>query len=171
MAQLDATNEARATFVARADRVLVVLSSACLVLMLAVVVVSVVMRYVFDAPLMGSNEIVQLVSVALIMFAIPHGTFVDVHVRVDIFDPVLGRHGRLFGDLLARILAAVVLGILAWRMGYRAVDAQVYGDVTNMVRWPLWPFLGLISASMILNILALMSQVPGLFAEYQDRDA
>ncbi|MFD1696122.1 TRAP transporter small permease [Roseibium aestuarii] len=131
----------------------------CLLFMVIVIAVGVVMRYLFGQPILGSNEIVQLTSLALVMSALPYCTAHDGHVGVDVFDNLLGRWGRLFGDLLSRVLAVGVLGHLVWRAWLKALDAFEFEDATNMLDLPIWPFYAILVAGTALCVLVYLAQI------------
>ncbi|MEZ5767213.1 MAG: TRAP transporter small permease subunit [Paracoccaceae bacterium] len=67
-----------------------------------------------------------------------------MHIRVDVLDEAIGAWGRFAGDVLTRGLAVFVLVKLALRSWRQAGDALEFGDATNMLSIPLWPFYGLI---------------------------
>jgi len=146
----------------QAPLVLAVAAGLCLVTMVSVISLGVVLRYVFSAPLLGVNEIVQMVAVALAMLALPYTTIAGAHVRVDLLDPWIGRWGRLLGDLLSRSLSIVALFILCRQAWSKAVDAVEYGDVTNMLQLPLWPAYGAILLGMGLCLLIFAVQIVAL---------
>nr|WP_286174187.1 TRAP transporter small permease [Rhodobacter sp. NTK016B] len=133
----------------------------CLVAMVCVIAAGVVMRYFLGNPLMGANEIVQTIAVALVMLALPQATATGAHIRVDLLDRTLGRWGRLAGDILARVLSITVLGHLCLRAFAKATEAAEYGDATNMLQLPLWPVYGAILIGMGLCILVFAAQILG----------
>lgn len=158
---------------AHADQVpalLAIGAGICLIAMVAVVTLGVTMRYVVGNPLLGVNEIVQLIAVALAMLALPYCTSSGVHVRVDLFDRPLGRWGRLFGDLLSRILSVVALFFLCRQAWSKAIEAVEFGDVTNMLELPLWPFYGAIFAGMALCALVYLVEILGLILGWRGED-
>jgi len=140
----------------RATLVLAWLGIACMLFMVVIIVASVVLRYVFAQPILGSNEIIQLTAVALVMCGLPYATAHDVHVNVDVFDNALGPKGRLVGEVISAILAIVVLGLLVWRAALKALDAWQWGDATNMLSLPIWPFYGILGAGMVLTVLVYL---------------
>lgn len=152
----------RSAWIDRATLVLAAVAGASLMAMVALVTAAVVLRYAFGAPVLGVNEIVQLLAVAVAMLALPWCTQGGGHVRADVFDPWLGQVGRLAGDLMSRALSAAVLGVLAWRSSLKALDALEFGDATNMLGLPIWPFYGMISAGMALCGLILLAQIVAL---------
>lgn len=149
-------------FVAQVPVVLAVGAGLCLFTMVAVVSIGVILRYVFGAPLLGVNEIVQLIAVALAMLALPYCTSTGTHVQVDLFDRLLGRWGRLFGDLLSRSLSVIALWFVCGQAWRKAAEAIEFGDVTNMLELPLWPFYGAILLGMGLCALVYVAEIIGL---------
>lgn len=152
----------------QAPALLAIGAGLCLISMVVVVMLGVVLRYVVGNPLLGVNEIVQLIAVALAMLALPYCTASDAHVRVDLFDRFLGRWGRLFGDLLSRGLSVTALFFLCWQAWDKAADAIEFGDVTNMLSLPLWPIYGAIVLGMALCALVYAMQIMALILGWSD---
>lgn len=153
----------------RATRLLTVIGGICLLAIVTIVTAGVVMRYVFAAPLLGVNEIVQLTAVALVMSALPYCTQQNDHVAVDVFDNFLGRAGRLAGDILSRLLAGFVLAMLCRRAVIKAFDAHEWGDATNMLQMPIWPFYAIIAAGSGLCVLVFAMQLVLLIARKENQ--
>ena len=146
----------------KATYALAIVAGALLVAMVLTISVAVVARYLIGAPILGVNEIVQLTAVALAMLALPYATSSGAHVRADIFDRLLGRWGRFAGDLTTRALSITVLGVLVARAWAKVLDAFEYGDATNMLGLPIWPFYGLIVLGMGACILVFALQVAAI---------
>lgn len=147
------------TWFNRANLLLATLSGMFLMLVLGLVFVGVFARYVFSAPILGINEVVQLASVGVVMLALPYCTSYEGHVRVDVLDGVIGRWGRHLGNLMSRGLSAWVLSILVRRAWLKMLDAHEFGDTTNMLGIPLWPFYAFIAAGMTLCVVVLLVQL------------
>lgn len=139
----------------RVDHWLAAISAAILAAMMLFVVASVILRYAFNSPIVGGNEVLKMGSVAVIMLALPLCTTSDAHIRIDLFDNVLGRLGRLATDVFAYILGLVVLGYLTWSYVHRTLDAFEFADTTNMLSIPIWPFYGLIAFGIAAYALVL----------------
>jgi len=138
---------------------LTVIGGLCLVAIVVVVSVGVVMRYAFGTPLLGVNEFVQLTAVALVMSALPFCTAQQDHVAVDVFERFLGRWGRFAAGILTRLLSGFVLAVLTQRAIAKALDALEWGDATNMLRMPIWPFYGILAAGAGLCVLIFALQI------------
>ncbi|MCA0871506.1 TRAP transporter small permease [Seohaeicola saemankumensis] len=156
-----ASTKARRTLFDRADTWLALTASVVLAAMMIFVFAGAILRYAFNAPIHGGNEVVELASVAVVMLGIPYCTRRDAHVRIDLLDPLLGRSGRAFGDALYRVIGIVVLGFLVRAYVARTLDALEFDDRTNMIGIPVWPFYALICAGMGLYALILLVQLIG----------
>jgi TRAP-type C4-dicarboxylate transport system permease small subunit len=143
----------------RTNLLLATVAGLFLVSMVVLIATGVVARYVFRTPVLGINEIVQLLSVAVVMLALPYCTEREGHVRVDILDKAIGAWGRFGGDILSRSLAIVTLSILVWRAFLKMQDALRYGDATNMLALPIWPSFGLMALGMALCVAVLILQI------------
>ncbi|WP_174804440.1 TRAP transporter small permease [Martelella limonii] len=143
----------------RATFYLALVGAICLLAIVAIVTVGVVMRYVLGIPILGVNEFVQLTAVALIMASLPYCTAKRDHVAVDVFERILGRWGRFIGDIVAYCLSGFVMAILAQRAVLKALDALEWGDATNMLRMPIWPFYAILAAGAALCVLTFAVQL------------
>jgi len=140
-------------------RLLTLVSSLALTVLLVVTFAGVVMRYAFNAPILGNNEIIEMASIVLVMLAMPSAAQKEAHIRVDVFDGPIGAAGRFAGDILARGIAIYLLAMLGWRSWGKLADAAEYGDATNMLSIPLWPFYGLLVLGAALYALVLAIQL------------
>lgn len=161
------------TWLAHANQgpaLLAVGAGICLVAMVAVVTSGVVMRYAVGRPLLGVNEIVQLIAVALAMLALPYCTQSGGHVRVDLFDALLGRTSRFLSSLLFRGLSVVALFFLCRRAWSKAAEAIEFGDATNMLQLPLWPFYAVVFAGMSVCALVYVFESFALILGWRQAD-
>jgi TRAP-type C4-dicarboxylate transport system permease small subunit len=140
------------------DRLVTALSVSALAAILITLVVSVSARYLFASPLIGSNELLQLALVALVALALLPTSRADMHIRVDVLDERIGRVGRYAGDLFTRVVCAFILFCLAYRAALQARDSAEFGDATNMLAVPLWPFYALLMFGSLSYALMLLIQ-------------
>lgn len=151
-------SDTAARWMRQSSMALAMLAGASLVAMMALVFVAVILRYVAGMPLLGVNEIVQLLSVAVVMLALPWCTDAGAHVSVDVLDQAIGRWGRFVGDLMSRALSVWVLCVLVARAWAKVLDAREFGDATNMLQLPIWPFYAMLAAGIALCALILVVQ-------------
>jgi len=86
---------------------LAVLAAACACAMVVLVVLSVAMRHLANAPFRFTEELVGLLLCATLFLALPQVTLAGSHVRVDLLQRYLGRRGRtVLGVLAAAVMVA-----------------------------------------------------------------
>src|SRR5690606_7400042 len=142
-----------------AVRFLTSLSAIALAIILVTTFVGVILRYFFHAPILGSNEIIQLVSIPLVMLAMAATAQRDEHVRVDVFDAHIGVWGRFIGDLLSRAVGIYLMYLLTMRSWLKLTEALEFDDLSNMLRLPYWPFYGLMALGSALFAIVMALQV------------
>ena len=158
MSDFDKQKGARSIF----ERILegtALLSGITMIAMMLLVTISVFFRYTLNQPILGSQELVQMGMVLVVMLAMPYTAYHSLHIRVDIFDKLLGRVGRYVCDIIARALGIGVLAILVNKAWDKALDAHEYEDVSNMLQLPFWVAYAAISIGMACYALVLAYQL------------
>ena len=90
---------------------LAIMAAACAFGMVALVVLSVAMRHLANAPFRFTEELVGLLLCATLFLALPQVTLSGSHVRVDLLQRYLGPRGR---RVLAVLAAAVMVAFCLW---------------------------------------------------------
>ena len=135
------------------------IGGAALLMIVVLVTAGIAMRYVFRMPILGVNEFVQLAAVALVMSALPYCTSRSGHVNVDVFENAIGWFGRFVGDIVSHGLSLLVFAILTQRAALKALDALEWGDATNMLGLPIWPFYASLAFGALLCALIFFAQM------------
>ena len=147
----------------RVFRFSALLGGIVLFAIMILVSVAVFFRYVLNQPILGNQELVEIGMAVVVMLAIPYTSLKGQHIRVDIFDNMLGDAGRFFCDLVSRSIGVFVLYLLVQKAWDKALDAYEYEDVTNMIEIPVWIAYGAITAGMGLFacvlVLKIISQI------------
>lgn len=99
---------------------------------------SVLGRALFDSPLMGDVEMVQVACSLAISSFLPYAQMQNAHVIVDFFTHNAGPRLRAVLDLLAALLLAVVAAWLTWRSAVGAWDTYLSGETSMILGWPQW---------------------------------
>ncbi len=99
---------------------------------------SVLGRALFDTPVMGDVEIVQIVCSLAIASFLPYAQMKNAHVIVDFFTHGASPRTRALLDILAALVLALVAAWLTWRSTAGAIDAYSNGEASMILDWPLW---------------------------------
>jgi TRAP-type transport system small permease protein len=143
----------------RATYALAWVGGICLLFMVGLIAFAVIMRYAVGQPLLGVNEIVQLTAVAVVMAGLPYCTFDTGHMGVDVFDKYIGHWGRLIGDGVLAPAVDLRTRVLCYRAVLKELDALEFGDVTNMLSLPLWPFYAILAVGAGLCVVIFVEQI------------
>jgi TRAP-type C4-dicarboxylate transport system permease small subunit len=123
------------------------------------IVVGVTFRYVLGAPIFGSQDVLEMILIGVTTLGFGYTASTNSHIAVDLFDRAIGPAGRLLGDILARGLGASLLLLIAWGATEKMLDALEWGDATNLLRIPYWPFYAIIILSAALYAVVLLAQL------------
>jgi TRAP-type C4-dicarboxylate transport system permease small subunit len=128
--------------------------------MMLLTVADVALRALFNRPIHGAFELVELCLACTIFIALPAVFLRDEHLVVDVVDqlarPALVRLLDLFGALAS----LAVLAVMFWRMVPLARDMQEFGDVTADLSIPklfYWiPVLVGVGASALATLVFIV---------------
>ncbi len=96
------------------DRALDALLAGLVVVMVAVVAVEVVCRYVFNAPLMGAEDLAKLCMIWIVFLAAGRVARDDQHIRIDFFVDRLAERPRRIVNAAVSVIAVLVLLVTLW---------------------------------------------------------
>lgn len=98
--------------------------------MMMVTVADVVLRSLFNYPIFGTFDLVELGLVALIFLALPETFRREEHVAVDVVDHLAPARLVVLLRLLGMLLASGYLAFMLWHSVPRARDTYIFGDLT-----------------------------------------
>lgn len=122
------------------DRAVAGLAAAALLAMMLLTVADVVGRYCFGSPVPGAFELTELLMAVLIFGALPIVSAQGRHIAITLIEDRLPARVRRALVRTVETIAALVLAVMAWRLGVLAADFASYGEVTSYLRIGLSPF-------------------------------
>ncbi|WP_425350587.1 TRAP transporter large permease subunit [Phyllobacterium sophorae] len=126
-----------------------------LAVLLVVVLTTVVLRYLFSAGFMGSEDLSVWLHVALIAFGAPLSLNSALAMRLDVFVRLLPRRGQSATDVVADIFT--VLSGLILSFGGSEIMTML-GGVSPTLGLPEWIRFGFLGAGGALLLLVLLLQ-------------
>lgn len=110
-------------------------------------------RRFFDYSLPGALELTEILMVVVIFASLPLVSLRGEHVTFDSLDMLLPAGFRRVQQALVDLFCASMLLFLAWLMWDHAGKMAEYGDVTNRLRIPLYPFVYAMSVMCAMTAL------------------
>ena len=126
--------------------------------LLGVTVAAVVMRYLFNAPILGALDVSEMSLVVLVFLGLAHCGWKNGHVFVDLLAMLAGRRLLRWTDFVVRLVAAALFGLITVETARRALEARQWGEATNLVGIPHYPFVFVVAAGAGLYTLVLLVQ-------------
>ena len=114
-------------------------------------------RCFFGRPFRGGYEMTELAMSIIVACGLPYTAITRGHVSVDIFSKHLDRPGMRWLNFAVHALGAIVLAVLAWQSFGYAAKSYDFGDVSNMMKIPKFPFqyAVAVSAALLALVVAL----------------
>ena len=132
---------------------------ACILLglMLLIYGVNVVGRYVFNSPLLGAEELIDVGMAGLVFFGLSYTALKKGHVSVELLTPHLPRRVRAITGSITLLLGAGFWAIVGWQAGVRTwTYIFKQGETTDIIRIPLAPFVFLTFIGCYMLCLQLL---------------
>ncbi len=113
------------------------LACACvLLIMMSITGMDVVARYVFNAPIAGAFELVEILMVVLVYMALPLAILSNAHVEVELWEPK-SRRAKRFVLVLGAASAMAVFAVFSIELYEHAQKFTKRETVTNSIAFPL----------------------------------
>jgi TRAP-type C4-dicarboxylate transport system permease small subunit len=133
-------------------------SALFLAAMMLVTVIDVALRAIFNLPVTGTYDLVQLFLVGTVFLSIPDVFLHDKNIVIDFVDHMFGKRAISTFKLISNVLALGFLIVLIWRMLPPALDSANYHEVSPDLSIPMvvhWVLM-IIGIAMTLPAAAWM---------------
>jgi TRAP-type transport system small permease protein len=127
-----------------------------LLLMMLVVVIDVAGRYLLNKPLPGSIDIVELLMVIMVFFALAYCG--EGHLRVDVVYSHLPKRLQMILDCATFAASVFIVALISWQLFARAwnIFTDPPGPHTLNLDVPIWPFLCIAGVGSLIFCLELL---------------
>jgi TRAP-type C4-dicarboxylate transport system permease small subunit len=127
-----------------------------LMALMAYTVLDVILRYWFNHPLSGSYEITEFAMSAIVFLGIAYCGWIGGHVAVDILERPLENPKLRFIPIVLTLISAVLFAAIAWLTLQEALGTM--HRISNMMRWPHWPFQFIVAFGSAMYAIVLLVQ-------------
>jgi len=140
-------------------------------LLIALIIYDVFLRYVLLDPSLWANEVSAVLLILVVFTSLPKITIERQHLGSDLIYLMLGRTGKRATAIGGYFCGAVFGCTFAYRGFTASLDAMKYGEGTQNVAFPYWPFYGVMTVSAaIVALICLLQIVATLTGDLKDSD-
>ena len=141
-----------------------------LILMMLLTVLDVLLRLVFNLPILGSVEITEFMMVSLAFFSIGWATLAKAHVVVDLLARRLGirRQARL--NIILHLFYLVLYVFIAWQSALEALSNWRMDERSIVLEIPVFPFYFVVAIGCAVVSLVVLSALVKLIAQESRRE-
>ena len=124
--------------------------------MMALTFADVVGRYLFNAPIGATFEVIELMMGLLIFSALPLITREEGHITVSLFERFFRGRLQWFQQLFVLLFSSFAVAFLTSRMWSEMLVMRRDQDLGEYIDWELWPFIGVLCALSVISFVILL---------------
>jgi TRAP-type C4-dicarboxylate transport system permease small subunit len=128
---------------------------------------SAVSSTVFDKPLQGDVEMVEMWTAVSVFMFLPYCQLTGANVTADIFTSGAGPRTVALLSLLSAVIALAFSVLLLWRMYLGFLDYRKYVETTTILHVPIWWAYIPSLVSLVLLTLASLITVRGALRDWK----
>ena len=114
-------------------------------------------RKLFNAPIFGYIDIVEIAMSALVFLGLAYTERLGGHIRMELFVSFLKGRWLWTFELLGVLVGLVIVAVLTYYSYTHAMRAYDSGDTTIDAQYLLWPSKMIVSVSLALLFLRLLA--------------
>ena len=137
-----------------------------LAVMMLLTASDVILRYVFNQPIIGSYDLTEYMMAIVVSFSLAYCAFSKGHVRVDLIVSHLPRRLQAGIDSVTGLLGFILFSLITWQSFVYMKLLFASGLESTVLLIPRYPFAGLVCLGsafltivLLVNFLEFLSQV------------
>lgn len=127
-----------------------------LALMVLLITSDVVLRYVFNRPIKGSYELIELMLVMIVFLGLAYTQMKREHIAVTLITEKLSPRAAAILESAAYLLCLAIFIVITWQSVVRAEVLRADGTASDLLSIPIYPFMWIVvfgSATLCLAFL------------------
>ena len=137
------------------------LAGACFFSVMALVLANIVMRNFFRLAILGTVEIVGLLTATGLGLALANTEMIDFNIAMDIVTEKLSRGKQLIISIAVYSISVCFWAIVVWRTFVYASTSFTNGRVTSTASIPIYPFVFILGFNLLCLCAVLAYKLIG----------
>lgn len=155
--------------VKKASSILDKLAGMFITLVMILIVANIILRKVFNSPILGTYELVGFLTAMGIAFALSHCAFQNAHIAIDFIMQRLPSKIQAVVSVLVNAVSLVFWAAVVWFLGKFAYAMKIKGLVSPSAEIPVYPFIYLVALGVAGLCLVLLFKFMVSFREVLQR--
>ncbi len=140
-----------------------------IVSMMLLTTADVVGRYIFNAPIMGATEAVEMLLVGVVFLGVAYVQSRRGHVEIEMIKNFFSKKGQRIITIVGLLIGLCPLSLITWQASTLAWRAFITGDQTmGLSKIPFWPAktalafgIGLLCIQLLLDLILEIKKLRG----------
>ncbi|MDO0825018.1 TRAP transporter small permease [Desulfosporosinus nitroreducens] len=132
------------------------LAGLCFFSVMLLIVANIVLRTVFNQPILGTYELVGFLTAMGVALALAHCAFQDGHIAVSFIMERLPRKTQSIAAVLVNTASSILWAAAAWSLGKFGQTMKMKGLVSPSAEIPVYPFIYLVAFGLAGLCLVLL---------------
>jgi len=145
------------------EKIMRVIAAICLAGMAAMTGADVFLRGAFNTPIFGCEEIVAILGVVAVGFALPYTHYQKSHIGVEILVRRLPQRARSVIRLITNTATLGLVAVITWRMYLYAGTLRDSGEVSMNLELPEYMVVYVLSFGFFIYSVCLATDIVKYF--------
>lgn len=154
-----------------ASSILDKLAGLCIFSVMLLIVANIVLRTVFNQPILGTYELVGFLTAIGVALALAHCAFQDGHIAVSFIMEQFPQKIQFITAVFVHVASLMLWAAAVWALGKFGHAMQIKGLVSPSAEIPVYPFIYLVAFGLLGLCLVLLFKFLASFREVLGIDA
>jgi len=144
------------------------LGSVALLAMMAITVIDVVGRYVFNKPVLGAFELTEFLVLILIFSFLAYTQAQKRHISVEIIADMLPKRMQFFCNIFNAIVCIITFALITYMSVLTAIELMQIGETSPNLVIPNYPFVFFITLGSLVMCVEYVKDLISLFLDREE---
>jgi TRAP-type C4-dicarboxylate transport system permease small subunit len=140
----------------RIEQAFALIAAMCIFALMMIAVFQIVARKIFNAPLFGYIDMVELAMATFAFLGIAYADRLGAHIRMEILIGMLKGRVQWLAEIIGVLIALFVMSVLIYYGFQHGMRAYTSGDSTIDAMYPWWPSKMMVPIAFSLLWLRLL---------------
>mgnify|MGYP005996745115 CR=1 FL=1 len=118
-----------------------------------------IMRKVFNAPILGAEDLMVLALVTVVALSIPYGARTGAHIEIELLEARMSAGFGRWSMIVVKAIGTLLLFIMARQLWHAGQSAVRFGETTQQLLISYEPFYYMLATSALLFGIVLITDI------------